>query len=95
MKLTWSSRAWLDYIYWQQTDWQYVERINALIKDSMRSPFTGLGKPEPLRGEMQGLWSRRISDEHRLVSRVAGKGDDQVLEVVFCRFHYVRPHRKK
>jgi toxin YoeB len=95
VKLTWSSRAWLDYIHWQQTDWQYVERINALIKDSMRSPFTGIGKPEPLRGEMQGLWSRRISDEHRFVYRVSGKGDDQVLEVVFCRFHYVRPDRKK
>jgi len=61
----------------------------------MRSPFTGIGKPEPLRGEMQGLWSRRISDEHRFIYRVAGKGDDKVLEVVFCRFHYVRPDRKK
>ena len=95
MKLSWSSRAWLDYIHWQQTDWLYVEIINALIKDSMRSPFTGIGKPEPLRGEMQGLWSRRISDEHRFVYRVSGRGDEQVLEVVFCRFHYVRPSGKK
>jgi toxin YoeB len=95
VRLCWSSRAWLDYVHWQQADWQYVEKINALIKDCMRNPFTGLGKPEPLRGEMHGLWSRRISDEHRLVYRVYGKDADQTLEVLFCRFHYVNPDRKK
>lgn len=61
----------------------------------MRSPFSGLGKPEPLRGEMQGFWSRRISGEHRLVYRISGKGEDQVLEILSCRFHYVHPDRKK
>ncbi|MGV3551988.1 Txe/YoeB family addiction module toxin [Rhizobium sp.] len=95
MKLCWSSRGWLDYLHWQQVDWHQVEKINALIKDAMRSPFTGLGKPEPLRGEMQGLWSRRISSEHRFIYRVTGKGEDQILEVLFCRFHYVYPDRKK
>ena len=95
MRLCWSSRAWLDYVHWQQADWQYVEKINALIKDSMRTPFTGIGKPEPLKGDMQGLWSRRISDEHRLIYRVYGKGDEQTLEVIFCRFHYIRPDKKR
>jgi toxin YoeB len=95
VRLCWSSRGWLDYLHWQQADWHYVEKINALIKDTTRNPFTGLGKPEPLRGEMQGLWSRRISGEHRFIYRVTGKGEDQTLEVLFCRFHYVHPDRKK
>jgi toxin YoeB len=67
-----------------------VERINGLIKDARRSPFRGLGKPEPLRNEMSGWWSRRITHEHRLVYRVTGSGDAQALEIAACRFHYQR-----
>ena len=95
MRLCWSSRAWLDYIHCQQTDWRHVEKINVLINDCIRNPFSGLGKPESLRGEMQGLWSRRISNEHRLVYRISGKDENQILEVLSCRFHYVHPDRKK
>jgi toxin YoeB len=95
VRLCWSSRAWLDYLHWQQIDWHTIEKINALIKDCMRNPFSGLGKPEPLRGEMQGLWSRRISHEHRLVYRISGKDENQMLEVLSCRFHYVNTDRKK
>jgi toxin YoeB len=93
LKLTWSHRAWLDYLYWQQSDLSTVDKINALIKDTMRTPFSGLGKPEPLRGELRGYWSRRISGEHRLVYRVYETGNDQVTEIAFCRFHYVRPEK--
>lgn len=67
-----------------------VRRINELIRDTQRNPFAGLGKPEPLRNEMSGWWSRRITDEHRLVYRVTGKGDGQALEIAACRFHYAR-----
>lgn len=65
-----------------------LARINALIDDTMRSPFRGIGKPEPLRGELSGWWSRRITEEHRLVYRCIGKDDDQRVEVAQCRFHY-------
>lgn len=65
-----------------------TERINALIKDTKRSPFTGIGKPEPLRNEMAGWWARRIDQEHRFVYRVIGKGSEQTLEIAACRFHY-------
>lgn len=67
-----------------------VERVNALIKDSARNPFAGIGKPEPLRNEMSGWWARRIDQEHRLVYRIVGKGDEQALEIAACRFHYNR-----
>lgn len=93
MKLTWSERAWLDYLYWQQHDFGMVDKINALIKETKRTPFSGLGKPEPLRGELRGYWSRRISAEHRMVYRVHGAAGEQVLEIAFCRFHYVRPEK--
>ena len=63
-------------------------RLNALLQDTMRSPFKGIGKPEPLRNRLAGCWSRRIDGEHRLVYRVAGVGDDQRVEVLRCRFHY-------
>jgi toxin YoeB len=88
MKLLWTAAAWDDYVYWQETDATTVERINELIKDARRSPFKGLGKPEPLKGDLAGWWSRRITGEHRLVYRVAGKGDAQQFEIVACRYHY-------
>ena len=88
MKLVWAPNAWSDDLYWQETDREVVVKINALIKDASRSPFMGLGKPEPLKGVLSGWWSRRITGEHRLVYRVAGKGDAQTLEIAACRYHY-------
>lgn len=79
-----SKRAWADYVYWQITDKKKLERINNLIKDCIRNPFNGIGKPEALKGSLAGLWSRRIDDEHRLLYRY-GKGE---MEVISCRFHY-------
>lgn len=88
MDLIFSLQAWEDYTYWQEADKRQVKRINALIRDCMRSPFVGLGKPEALRANLQGWWSRRIDEEHRLVYRVAGSADAQRLEIVQCRLHY-------
>jgi toxin YoeB len=88
MKVLWTSRAWDDYLHWQQSDRKLVEGINALIKDIKRDPFKGLGKPEPLKHALQGWWSRRITGEHRLVYRVTGKGSDLQVEVAQCRYHY-------
>jgi toxin YoeB len=83
-----SARAWRHYRHWIDTDAKLLARINTLIDECLRDPFRGSGKPEPLRGELQGFWSRRISDEHRLIYRVVGKPPDQRLEIAQCRFHY-------
>ncbi|EHD19638.1 MULTISPECIES: Txe/YoeB family addiction module toxin [Brenneria] len=88
MKLLWTEHAWQEYLFWQETDPSMAGKINDLIKDTKRSPFKGLAKPEPLKGDLSGFWSRRISGEHRFVYRVSGKGDAQQLEIVQCRFHY-------
>lgn len=88
MRLQWTEDGWEQYLYWQQNDLRMIGRINDLIRDARRNPFTGLGKPEPLRNEMSGWWSRRITGEHRLVYRVTGKGESQALEIAACRFHY-------
>jgi toxin YoeB len=88
MKRLWSDEAWQDYLYWQDNDRKILQAINDLIKDVNRNPFTGLGKPEPLKHDLAGWWSRRITAEHRLVYRVYGKGDMQVLEIIQCRYHY-------
>lgn len=88
MNLLWTRHAWEEYQYWQNFDQSMVEKINDLIKDTKRSPFAGLGKPEPLKGDLSGFWSRRILGEHRLVYRVSGKGNTQQLEIIQCRFHY-------
>lgn len=80
--------AWRDYIAWQREDAKVLERINTLIGECLRDPFTGTGKPEPLRQNLTGWWSRRITSEHRLVYRVRGSGETQVLEVLSCRYHY-------
>jgi toxin YoeB len=90
MRLLWGSEAWVDYCVWQDEDRETVRRINALINDTLRHPFTGIGKPEPLRNELRGWWSRRITGSHRLVYRVVGSGEEQRLEIVSCRFHYSR-----
>ena len=88
MRLIFSPESWSDYLFWQENDKVICKRINDLIKDVMRSPFAGIGRPEPLLGQFQGLWSRRITREHRLVYRVSGKGEAQSLEIASCRFHY-------
>jgi toxin YoeB len=88
MKLVWTPRGWDDYLYWQDADRKTVKSINELIKNTRRTPFEGLGKPEPLKHVLKGSWSRRITGEHRLVYRVSGKGDEQQLEIISCRFHY-------
>lgn len=79
----------LDHLaYWIGEDAKTAAKIMTLIEDARRHPFTGLGKPEPLRGKYQGWWSRRITDEHRLVYRVTGSGASQAIEIAQCRFHY-------
>jgi toxin YoeB len=88
MRLVFEPRAWHEYLHWQQTDPKIVARLNLLIEDALRSPFLGIGKPEPLRENWSGFWSRRIDGEHRLVYRVIGKGEDQRLEIAQCRSHY-------
>ncbi len=80
----WYTKAWLDYLYWQQTDKAKVKRINELIKDILREPFDGIGKPEALKHEFAGCWSRRIDDEHRLIYYIK----ENNLIIVQCRYHY-------
>ena len=84
MTLLFSSRAWEDYLYWQQTDKAILKRINALIKDIQRSPFEGIGKPEALKHGLSGYWSRRINDEHRIVYKVV----DNAIHIAQLRYHY-------
>ncbi|MDB6072346.1 MAG: Txe/YoeB family addiction module toxin [Verrucomicrobiales bacterium] len=84
MRLTWLPNGWKDYLYWQETDRKTLQRINEVIRDAQRNPFTGIGKPEPLKNNFKGWWSRRITGEHRLVYRVEG---DSIL-IMQCRFHY-------
>jgi len=84
VKLTWSEHAWEDYLYWQDTDKKIVKKINELLKDICRTPFEGKGKPEPLKHNLAGFWSRRITPEHRLVYAVS----DNALLIAACRYHY-------
>ena len=84
MTLTFSSKAWENYLYWQKTDKVILKRINALIKEIQRTPFEGIGKPEPLKHSLSGYWSRRINDEHRIVYKVT---DDQLF-IAQLRYHY-------
>ncbi len=84
MNILFTDDAWEDYLYWQQTDKQTLRKINQLLKEIQRTPFTGIGKPEPLKHQLQGCWSRRIDSEHRLIYEIA----DNTLRVIGCRFHY-------
>ncbi|MFV0410719.1 MAG: Txe/YoeB family addiction module toxin [Paracoccus sp. (in: a-proteobacteria)] len=88
MELKFATDGWDDYLYWQTSDAKLLARINALIEECRRHPFTGTGKPEALKGSLSGWWSRRITSEHRLVYRVTGAGNAQTLEIVQCRYHY-------
>ncbi|ODT48965.1 Txe/YoeB family addiction module toxin [Devosia sp. 63-57] len=84
MKVAFMSKGWEDYLYWQATDKQVIKKLNSLIKDCQRSPFEGIGQPEALKHEFSGWWSRRITDEHRLVYRLV----EDRLEIAQCRHHY-------
>lgn len=84
MKLSWSSTAWKDYLYWFRTDRKKLERINTLIKETMREPFEGIGNPEPLQHDLEGYWSRRIDKEHRLVYSCL----QNELLILSCRYHH-------
>lgn len=88
MKLVFSRNAWADYLEWQLEDGESLKRVNQVIRDTMRSPFSGIGKPEPLVGPVKGWWSRRITREHRLVYQVSGQAEGQTLEIAACRYHY-------
>lgn len=84
MKITFSKNAWEDYLSWQRDDKKILKKINELIKDIQRTPFDGIGKPEALRFDLAGLWSRRIDLEHRLVYRF----ENDELSIYSCRYHY-------
>ena len=82
--LSWTKEAWSDYLYWQEQDRKTLKRINKLIMDTQRSPFEGIGKPEPLKENLSGFWSRRIDDTNRLVYIV----DNNQITIISCRYHY-------
>lgn len=88
MKIAWATEAWADYEYWQRADPKVHARINELIENIFESPFAGIGKPEPLKHDLSGWWSRRITLEHRLVYRLTGKGKERRMEILSCRYHY-------
>lgn len=82
--LQFTDESWSDYVYWQSQDKRTLKRINTLIKETLREPFAGIGKPEPLKESLSGFWSRRIDEKNRLVYEV----DDEVLTIISCRYHY-------
>lgn len=84
MKKVWEDSAWDDYLYWQNTNKKMLNKVNELIKSCERTPFSGIGKPEPLKENLKGFWSRRIDEKHRLVYKVEG---DTII-ISQCRFHY-------
>lgn len=83
-KLAWTDEGWKDYLYWQSQDKKTLKRINKLITETKREPFQGIGKPEPLKENLSGFWSRRIDSTNRLVYAV----DDEYLTILSCRYHY-------
>ena len=84
MIISWAQNAWDDYLYWQKTDKKTMKRINSLVKEAIRTPFEGIGAPEPLKHNWSGYWSRRIDREHRLVYRV----EHNTIVIAQCRYHY-------
>jgi len=83
-KIVFTEQAWKDYLYWQTQDKKTLKRINQLLEDIERNGYSGIGKPEPLKGNLSGYWSRRIDDTHRVVYRLSG----ELIEVLQCRGHY-------
>jgi toxin YoeB len=88
VRVHFTDHGWEDYLYWAKNDPKVHHRINELIEDARRSPFKGIGKPEPLKEDLQGFWSRRIKQDHRLVYAVEGKGATQCIIIAMCRYHY-------
>lgn len=89
MDIVFTKNAWDDFEYWIENDPEVVKKIKELLKSIRQNPFTGIGKPEPLKYDLKGFWSRRISSENRLVYKISGvKGVDQKYFVLQCRFHY-------
>lgn len=84
MRLIWLPNGWKDYVYWQENDRKILQRVKELIRDALRHPFSGIGKPESLKNSLNGWWSRRMTQEHRLIYRVEGES----LLIMQCRFHY-------
>ena len=84
MKIIFSEHAWEDYLYWQRSDKKILRRINRLIKEIMRTPFQGMGKPEPLKHALSGYWSRRINDEHRIAYKIT----EEAIHIAQLRYHY-------
>ena len=84
MKIIWFKEAWADYIYWQSQDKKTAKRINQLVQDSARNGYSGIGKPEPLKGEFSGFWSKRIDEVNRFIYRI----QNDVLEILSCKGHY-------
>lgn len=84
MKFVFVEESWEDYLYWQKTDKKMLQKINALLKDIARTPFSGIGKPEALKHKYRGFWSRRIDQEHRLIYKI----HEDEIQIVKCRFHY-------
>ena len=82
--ISWHLDAWQDYLYWQENDRKMLQKINRLIKEIARDPFSGIGKPEPLKHAMEGYWSRRINQEHRLVYTITSNS----IHIIQCRYHY-------
>ena len=88
MKIVFDGKAWQRYLHWQASDAKVLAKLNGFIEECSRTPFHGRGKPEALENELEGWWSRRLTDEDRLVYRVTGKAPDQALEIIQCRYHY-------
>lgn len=86
MRLVFTPPAWEDYLWFQEHDRKLLKRVNSLIKEILRTPFEGIGKPEPLKADLAGFWSRRITEEHRLVYSAT----DTEITIVTCRYHYTR-----
>jgi toxin YoeB len=84
MKIVFTELSWEDYLFWQKNDKQKLKRINELLKDITRNPYEGIGKPEPLKFNYAGFWSRRIDEEHRIIYRVI----NDEIQIAKCRFHY-------
>jgi toxin YoeB len=88
MTIAFTPNGWENYSYWEETDKEVLKKINTLIREISREPFKGIGKPEPLSGNLKGYWSRRITGEHRIVYRISGTKPNQVLTIIQVRFHY-------
>lgn len=88
MKIVFDRDGWEDYVYFQQGNPATLRRLNVLIAECRRNPFKGIGKPEPLKEEYKGWWSRRVTQEHRMIYRVTGGPPNQALEIIQCRYHY-------